>query len=500
MKMTLSDTNKPEWALFLPAMSSFYISGIGKQMSGENYFDSARMPKQIPDPETLNFLSKKGLFNYRWCLYSVGHADIDVNKFSANDAVIRQREPGTFVLGDSGGFQIFTGQWPADWKDPNCPRAAKKRQEVLKWLEAYTDYGMILDVPSRIALNPDMAAITGISTYAEAVAATHINNEYFIKNRTGKCKLLNVLHGGNHTESEDWYQEMKDYCDPKKYPDRHFNGWAAGGMNVQDIHLILKRLVTIIHDGLLEQGKHDWIHYLGTSWLEYAVMFTAIQQAIRKNHNPDFTISFDCASPFYGAAKGQMYYQNKHGHGEKWSYKMQSTAQDKKYAGDTRKFSQAVLADGIHPVFTDSPITDRMTIGDLCYRGHNAVSKHGKPTKTSWDTLSYVLVQGHNVWMHINSVQEANRQFEQGKTPKMLMDDRFDYVYAKDIVNKIFAAKDRDASMQIIEDYTWMWDKFRGGRASSFSNFNNLFEVDKTVILEDNAVESEELRDLAIDV
>lgn len=487
----LSKKNQSDWALFLPAMSSFYISGIGKQMSGENYFDPTRMPKGIPDSDMLNFFSSKGLYNYKWCLYSAGHADLDVNKTSANDAVIRQREADTFVLGDSGGFQIFTGQWPGDWKDPNCPKAAKKRAEVLSWLEEYSDYAMTLDVPSRIEFSaPEIKKITGIYSYADAVKATHINNEFFIANRVpDKCKFLNVLQGGNHAESEDWYQEMKKYCDPKQYPDTYFNGWAAGGMNVQDIELILKRLVTIIDDGLLEQGKHDWVHYLGTSWLEYAVMFTAIQRAVRKHHNPQFTISFDCASPFYGAAKGQMYYQNRHEHNQKWSYKMMSTAENKKYAGDARKFSTAVLAEGIHPSFTDSPVTAQMTLGDLCYRGVGALSKHGKPTKTSWDTLSYVLVQSHNVWMHINSVQEANRKFDKGVMPKMMIEERFDRVYIADVVDQIFATKDKTKSMKLIADHAWIWAKFRGEKPNSMTLFNTLYgeaptEVDEAVIEE----------------
>jgi hypothetical protein len=53
------------------------------------------------------------------------------------------------MLGDSGGFQILKCQWPADWKDPNCPRAMKKRKEVLTWMDTYMDCGMCLDIPSQ---------------------------------------------------------------------------------------------------------------------------------------------------------------------------------------------------------------------------------------------------------------------------------------------------------------------------------------------------------------
>jgi hypothetical protein len=47
---------------------------------------------------------------------------------------------------------------------------------------------------------------------------------------------------------------------------------------------------------LLQEGIHDWMHFLGTSKLEWAVLLTDIQRAVRKYVNPAFTISFDCAS------------------------------------------------------------------------------------------------------------------------------------------------------------------------------------------------------------
>jgi hypothetical protein len=84
--------------------------------------------------------------------------------------------------------------------------------------------------------------------------ATRINNDYFMKTRTGACKFLNVLQGENFQQADDWYQQMKDYCDPKKYPTTHFNGWAMGGQNMCDVHLILKRLVALRFDGLLEKA------------------------------------------------------------------------------------------------------------------------------------------------------------------------------------------------------------------------------------------------------
>ena len=62
-QVNLSASHNNDWALFLPAVSSFYISGLGKQRKGEQYFDPARIPAQFNgDVEKLNFLnSKEGL-------------------------------------------------------------------------------------------------------------------------------------------------------------------------------------------------------------------------------------------------------------------------------------------------------------------------------------------------------------------------------------------------------------------------------------------------------
>ena len=150
-QVNLSNQQNPDWALFLPAVSSFFISGLGKQREGENYFPVERIPAGFNgDVECLNFLnSKQGLYTYQWGLYSAGHANLDTTVDDHSESIIRKREKGTFMLGDSGGFQILKCQWPADWKDPNCSRAMKKRQEVLKWMDTYMDYGMCLDIPSQ---------------------------------------------------------------------------------------------------------------------------------------------------------------------------------------------------------------------------------------------------------------------------------------------------------------------------------------------------------------
>ena len=96
-----------------------------------------------------------------------------------------------------------------------------------------------------------------------------------------------------------------------------------------DIHLILERIVNLHYDGLLQSGKHDWMHFLGTSKLEWATLLTDVQRAVRANYNPTLTISFDCASPFLATANGQVYTNVVTEHDQKWVYRMAPTADDK---------------------------------------------------------------------------------------------------------------------------------------------------------------------------
>jgi hypothetical protein len=433
------------------------------------------MPTGIPDMEQMNWLnSAQSMFPYKWSLYSGGHANLDLTKQDWSEDMVRNREPGTFMLGDSGGFQIAKGLWEGDWKaNSGCPKAQKKRESILKWLDGIADYSMTLDIPTWVIHDKKASRACQITTLPEAVAATKYNNEYFMKHRkgvkNGGTKILNVLQGDNHESAEAWYQIMKDYCDPVKYPDTHFDGWSMGGQNMCDVQLVLTRLVALRYDNLLQPGIHDWMHFLGTSKLEWAVLLTVIQRAVRKHVNPNFTISFDCASPFLATANGQVYHHIDLPHDDKWCYRMSPSADDKKYSLDTRSYRDVTMQDGYWDHFDESPVSKHLQIKDICVYKPGDLNKIGKEGKTSWDSFSYALLMGHNVWMHIEAVQRANREFDSGAHPAMMRHDGGDYEFFEEIVERIFAAPDRTSAMAIIEDSkyagkTGYWNQIVGTR------------------------------------
>ena len=531
-----------DYAVFLPAISGFYATFVGRQRdtSSPPYVDPARMPAGIQDMEQLNWLnSGKALFPYRWSLYSGGHANLDLTKPDWSEDMVRTREADTFLLGDSGGFQIAKGLWEGDWRDPTSSEVAadlaaatargvelvpalkpdgtpkhdkqgrpkhikidhvknrldllaaaqKKRAAVLAWLDNIADYAMILDIPTWVIHDAHASSKCGIHTLEEAVAATRYNNDYFMQHRrgvkNGGARFLNVLQGANHVDADRWYDIMKHYCDPAVYPDTHFDGWAMGGQNMCDVHLILKRLVALRHDGLLRQGIHDWMHFLGTSKLEWAVLLTDIQRAVRRYVNPSFTISFDCASPFLATANGQVYHEIDLTHNSKWSYRMNPIVDDKKYANDTRPYGPTVVQEGYVDHFDESPVSLQLQMKDICIYKPGDLNKVGKEGKTSWDSFSYALLMAHNVWTHIESVQRANRAYDNGSWPSMMWNQNGDHARFRDIVDAIFATADRDEAEAIIEHYDRYWMDIIGTRGAkgkkaknASTQFNALFDMD----------------------
>jgi hypothetical protein len=125
------------------------------------------------------------------------------------------------------------------------------------------------------------------------------------------------------------------------------------------------------------------------------------------------------------------------------------------------------------------------------------VNKVGKEGKTSWDSFSYALLMGHNVWMHLEAVQRANRAYDSGTWPDMMWnegDGGADHARFKDIVDAIFSTTDRAEAEAIIEHYDAYWMDivgtrgFKGKKAkNAMTMFNNLFEV------EDDGVDGDDI-------
>ena len=471
-----------DYAVYLPAISTFYSTYISKQRYGE-FVPADRLPKGFDRGiEGMNFLNaEQGYFDYKYGLYSAGHAQLDLDKTIKQDSMVQERDrENTVIVGDSGGYQIGKGVLKFDWHNFEGPAADKTRSNILNWLELTADWSMLLDVPTW-ASDHIHSPKTGLKSFDDCLEKTLHNNKYFIDNRLGNTKFLNVLQGSDWETADAWYQAVKHL--PTE-------GWAMGGKNMCDMEIALKRIITLRDEKLLED--RDWMHFLGTAQLDWSCYLTSIQRQVRKTVNENFTASFDCASPFIATAHGLVYTNAQHTN-KRWSVIMDKAPDNK---GISQRFDI--------PFPFESEIGRRMTQGDVCWYKPGMLNKIGKEGKTSWDSFSYALMMAHNTYCHIVAVQRANNlsdietaRFKPDwkawrKIKDSDMSDEFsDWVprnvlYFDRFVEELFAS---EKPFDMIEQAKPMLNNMMGMRLKggvSNNTFNNLFdEEQKTGGIED---------------
>lgn len=286
-------------AIYLPALSKPFAL----------FAHSGSFKRPLPFTATdLNFLDPHNrLFHYPYALYSAGQAAKAKALSWPPDIVSARSRDRTIVLGDSGGFQVQSGTIEFEGRETT--------RRMMRWMEAQTDYSMVLDFPtggiasgmmhqhterlqlSRYPLAARMAANGLSADYNACLLQTEINNKQFVRERhPGATQFLNVLQGRNERESKVWYDAVK------RYP---FEGWAFAGGHQANFSMTLRRLIEMREEGLLQ--RFDWLHILGISRLDVGCLFTVLQRAVREHVNPRFQISFDSASPFKTAGNYQVY-------------------------------------------------------------------------------------------------------------------------------------------------------------------------------------------------
>lgn len=477
--------DKGRWAKYLPAISGFYTTHLGKDLADENFVPKERIPAKFElGLQGMDFLKgiDEAYYSYKYGLYSAGHAERNLSKCDDREPMIHKRDKDTVLIGDSGGFQIATGVIKMDWATVKTAAGDKLREEILRYLEHTADWSMTLDVPAFAAL-PPLSEKTGLTKFQDCLDVSEYNLHYFMKNRVpGATKFLNVLSGSSNENSKDWYETVKHFSIPESVEamgytrDRTLEGWAFAGVNMRDMKTALERLIDLREDGLLE--TKDWIHFLGIGRLDWACFLTAIERQLKK-YNPRINISFDAASPFVAAGGYALSYNYNYFSHNQLTYAMGRGLDEKSLKGSTMDMPY------------QGPIMERCTVGDLCVMGPGDLNKNGKEGKTSWDTTTYAIVMAHNVYNHIQAVQEINRLadieyarvdieytdwFKKHKKPLS------DFVpntilFFNAFVEELFS-RDRDGAYQLLHDYNDRLQSisFKENRTPDKFNDDTLFD------------------------
>jgi hypothetical protein len=262
-----NDPTPKDQAIYVPSITPGYAMDVYAQ----------RWNRALPlgvEPGDLNFLDPENkLFRISHALSSAGQA-----LGQSRRCIITERDrANTVIIGDSGGYQIATGNLQINDDDD--------RQEILRWLEENADVAMTLDVPTGpVVKNPGYR----FSSTTDCLAATLEHLEYFQKHRkSGKVIFLNMLQGNTPREAKAWYDAVKRY---------DFEGWAFAGPLRHNLTEFCTRILEMAHENQIQNKRR--IHVLGTCELDTAVLLTALQRAINRNFNKKLRISFDTASPF----------------------------------------------------------------------------------------------------------------------------------------------------------------------------------------------------------
>lgn len=431
-------------AMFTPSMSRNYVgytSGYATKMP------DTRAPKGLHrDGRELNFLKPdNACWYYPNALSSAGHANLNFERDNVDESegmvINRDRSKG-IIVGDSGGYQIGKGILKFDWKNFESDDNNKLRLKILKWLEHVADVSMTLDVPTwGIG-----GGLEGVDTFDDCLEKTLWNHDFFIKNRTpGATRFLNILHGRNLAEADIWWDTMKDLP---------FEGWALAGINISNFETIMRRLI-IMRDGGYLDKERNWLHFLGVSRLASACAFSQIQRSIRKHVEPEFTISFDASSPFLSTAKGRMYSKLTYSP-KAMSYTMDSAIDNKDLAGSDLPFP------------FQTPIGKKLVMGDLNVKGHNWTDKHGKPSKSAWDSWTYMFMMNHNCYMHTRGIVEANRLYSLPK-PHIQEFIPAPLIEFKDLCEEIFTTA---KPMDLIKKHATMLQNLAGVKSDQRSKMD----------------------------
>jgi len=177
-------------------------------------------------------------------------------------------DDGTFVFGDSGGFQIATGALKWD---------GTIREKIFHWLEANSDVAANLDIPPRVTFE---------NRFQDSMDISFDNFKYFEKHQSGKTKFLNVIQGTFSEEYKEWYHKFKDF---------DFKGWCIGGpKKLVDFMYVI---ALMLQEREFEKEHVEYIHLLGISKISDFFILATLQELLNKMTNNRIQLMSDSSSP-----------------------------------------------------------------------------------------------------------------------------------------------------------------------------------------------------------
>ena len=374
-----------QYAVYLPAVNTLYAEAIAKPL-----------PENRPFPcsftlDDLYFWKKDNkLWYHPYFLHSVGSYKVGA---IPDNAVTRRGKTDGILVGDSGGFQIGKGtlnglktltagmtgdEACAAWRE-----AYDVRLWILNWLETHTNYAMTIDMP--LWAKGETSSPFYNCTEDQLIQLTVENLQFIDSHRQNRTQWLNVIQGNNMAAIKKWWDAVK---------------WFKGGGfalsssagKMSGLGAVIEPLLMMRDEQAFEDGR-NWIHMLGVSTAPWAIMFTAIQKALRNTANAKLRISYDSSSPLQDAGKRELLVDlpNFGKDTKDWGNKKIRFKHSRQHVGSSE------------PLPVKSPIADKLNWGFL-----NVRDDKGIYTPRQVDTVSLALATNHNIWAFLQTFKLAN--------------------------------------------------------------------------------------------
>lgn len=231
-------------------------------------------------------------FRHSSGLYSPGHAALDLDKARKLDRIMFERDrSSTFLLVDSGGYQVGTGVWSLDELDDIVPK-------VIKWQEAISDLAVILEVPTWMKRENGE-----FIDFDYALNTTNRLLKAYAAHATGAVKFIVPLHGLDFQQGKRWFEETRWFYD---------EGYAVGWCMSSTFSSKFSEALRIISYMIEQQHYPRFLHLLARGQQQAAVVADIMRRTIPRcypSHIQDsdggnvLNVTVDASSEFQSAGR-----------------------------------------------------------------------------------------------------------------------------------------------------------------------------------------------------
>lgn len=340
---------------------------------------------------------KKPRFLHPYGLYSPGHAEIDdLDKARSVDRMLFERDrSNTFLLVDSGGYQVGTGVWPLASLDSQI-------KKVIRWQEAIADLAVILEVPTWYKEDGKLIE------FDDALRLTNRNLEAYAAYKDSELKFLNPLHGMTYDEGRRWFDKTRWFNDQG-----HAVGWCFSSVFSNDLHLALKMLLYMIE----QEHYPQYLHFLGQGSAASAIVASIMRRTVIRafpeqvkkaaKGNP-LNVTVDASSEFQSVGRFLTIYERaidvKAGNAKTSAFQIKSSTFD---SSNRNSYPLKRTYPDV-----EGPILGKhdkgVVMGDLL-APENSTTK----SKYNVDEVSLAILIAHNVWVKLNTIERMS-QLESG--------------------------------------------------------------------------------------